>query len=130
MRTELLTFIKGLNVGTLAVSNDSPFEDGGVPLYLKNARTIYVDRAQTTSEPIVQTFQGVNVSNETTTVSVYISLDAKQLIANYDTIMSTLKTARDIEFAGIHRREVNVETEYEEDMLVTRLDFRFTKLLS
>lgn len=129
MRNELLTFIKSLNVGTLGVSSDIPFNDGGVPLYLKNARTIYVDRPQTTNEPFIQTLGGVNIGNETTSISVYYSLDAKQLIANYETILSNLKTAKDITtIEGINRRELDVNTEYEGDILVTQLEFRYIKI--
>lgn len=131
MRDEVLTFIKGLNLGTLAVANDLPFEDSGVPLYLKNARTVYVDRPQKATETFVRTLQGGAFSNETTTISVYFSLDAKLLIANYDSIIENLKTTKDIStITGINRREVDVQSEYQGDMMLTQVDFRFTKLLN
>jgi hypothetical protein len=131
MRDEVLSFIKGLNLGTLAVANDLPFEDSGVPLYLKNARTIYVDRPQKTSETFIRTLGGGAFSSETTTISIYFSLDAKLLIANYDSIVDTLKTTKDVTtIQGINRREVDVQSEYQGDILLTQIDFRFTKLLT
>jgi hypothetical protein len=129
MRQELLDYIKGLNIGTISVSNDLPFEDGGVPLYLKNAKTIYVDRPQRTSEPIIQTLNSLTISNETTLVSVYFSLDAKLLIANYESILTSLKAGKDVTtIQGVNRRECDITSEYEGDMLVTTLGFRFIRI--
>jgi hypothetical protein len=130
MRQELLDYIKGLNIGTINVSNDLPFEDGGVPLYLKNAKTLYVDRPQRTSEPFIRTFNSQTISNEVTSISVYFSLDAKLLIANYETILSSLKAGKDIAtIQGANQRECDVTTSYEGDMLVTTLEFRFIRII-
>lgn len=129
MRQELLDYIKGLNLTSLAVSNDLPFADGGVPLYLKNARTVYVDRPQVTSDPFIQTLGGVTIANETTSIAVYFTLDAKQLISNYETIITSLKAGKDITtISGVNRRECDISTEYEGDLLITTLEFRYIKI--
>jgi hypothetical protein len=131
MRDELLTFVKGLSLGTIAVSNDLPFDDGGTALYLKNAKRIYVDRPQKTTDAFIQTLDSTTINNETTTISVYFSTDAKQTLANYDTIVDALKTAKDITtITGINRREVDVSSEYEGDMMVTQIDYRYSKILT
>lgn len=130
MRQEIVDYIKGLNLNALSVSNDIPFEDGGVPLYLKNLKTIYVDRPQSTVDPFIQTLNSLTINNETTAISVYFSLDAKVLLANYDTIVSSLKAGKDIAtISGVNRRECAVSTDYEGDYLVTTLEYRFTKIL-
>lgn len=129
MRQELLDYIKGLNLTSIAVSNDLPYEDGGVPLHLKNVRTLYVDRPQTVSDPFIQTLNSITISNETTTISVFLALDAKQVIANYDSIVSSIKAGKDITtIQGINRRECDVVTEYVNDILVTTFEFRFIRI--
>lgn len=130
MRQELLDYIKGLNIGTISVANDLPFEDGGIPLYLKNAKTIYVDRPQKTTEPFIQTFNSQTISNEVTSISVYFSLDAKLLIANYEAILTSLRAGKDITtIQGVNRRECDITSVYETDMLVTTLEFRFIRII-
>jgi hypothetical protein len=76
----------------------------------------------------VSALDGLTVSNELATVRVVFSADAKSLPANYETLVSDLRLARDITLDGVYRREVDVKTDFEQDMLVTELELRFTKL--
>ena len=100
-----------------------------MPLYLKNPKQLYVDLDQITEEPIVQTLGGFSLNNEATTVSLYFTADAKQLPANYQSMVNSLRLGKDIVPAqGYTNRTVNVQTEYEEDMLLTRIDYTFSKI--
>ena len=129
MRQEIIDYCKNLSLGGFIVSNELPFNDSGQVLYLKNVKSIYVDIPQYTTEAIVRTLDALSISDEVTTVRLYFSADAKSLPANYDTLVSDLRLAKDTDtITGYARREVDVETEFTLDMLVTQLTFRFTKI--
>jgi hypothetical protein len=130
MRQQVLDYIKTLNLSGFKVSNELPFDAGGSPLYLKNPKTIYVNFAQTTAEPFITTLNGLNISNETTTVSVFFSTDAKLVPSNYDALVQQLKGAKNITtVGGVNRREVDVSTDYEGDLVVSEIDLRYIKLI-
>jgi len=129
MRQEILNYINGLALGSFTTSSDLPYDESGAPLYIKNVKKIYVDNEQTTVEPLVTALDGPVIDNEVTSVSIYFSADAKQLPANYDTLVSDLKKAKNITtVTGIHRREMDVETEYQGDLVINTLEIRFNKV--
>ena len=129
MRSDVLAYLKTVNLGSLSITNDLPFDDSGVALYLKNAKKVYVETDQVTSEPVVQTLGGVNISNESTSVSIYFTVDAKTLITNYDTIVSTLRSVKDnVNIDGVHTRTSEVSTEFVDDLLVTQTTITLTKI--
>ena len=131
MRTELLEYIQALNLGTVNVSAELPWTDSGVPLYLKNLKKVYIDVDNITAEPFIQALNGFNVSNEITSVRLYFACDAKILLPNYADIITELKAARNIStITGVQRRECDVSTTVENDVLVTEMEYRFTKLLT
>lgn len=129
MRQELLDYIGDQNLGSFILSQELPFTSSGTPLYVKNPKRIYVDRTQYTTEPIVLTLDGLNVSNEIASVRVYFSADAKQLPPSYDDALTSLRAGKDAQnITGYQRRECLVNTTFEEDLMITELEFRFTKL--
>lgn len=131
MRQEILDFFGTLNLGQFTVSTELPWDASGVALYLKNPKKIYVDRDQSSVENVITTFDGLTLDNETTSVSVYFAADAKQLPPGYDDLITDLKTAKDTEdIQGVSQRRVGVSSEFQDDMLVTTLEFTFTKLIN
>lgn len=129
MREDILTYIKTLSLGTFTVSDELPRDESGIPLYIKNPKKIYVDADQVSQEPIVQTLSGFDIHQEATTVSVYFTADAKTLPANYQSLVSSIKLGKDVQpTVGYTGRTVAVGTEFDTDMLVTRIDFTFSKL--
>lgn len=131
MRTQILAYVQALNLGTVTVSTELPWIDNDVPLYLKNLKKVYVSTDSVSIEPFIQTLTGVNISNEITSVTVFFACDAKVLLPNYDEIITDLKTAKDsVIIDGVQRRECDVSTTVENDVLVTELEYRFTKLLT
>lgn len=130
MRQEILDYINTLSLGGFLLTQELPWIDSGTTaLYLKNLKKIYVDIAQFENQPIIQTLNSVNINNETTIVRIYFACDAKQLPTNYDELVQDLKSAKDITTVdAIQRREVNVETVMESDMLVTTVEVRFTRI--
>lgn len=131
MRDEILTYVQSLNLGTVTVSTEVPWTDNDVPLYLKNLKKIYVDVDTIAVEPLITALNGLNIANETTSVRIYFANDAKVLLPNYSDIITDLKAAKDITtITGVQRRECDVTTAVDNDVLVTELEIRFIKLLT
>lgn len=129
MRTAVIDYIKTLDLGSFRIVSDAPYDENNQPLYLKNPKNIYVDFPQTSAEPFIQTLNGLNISNETTSVSVYLSTDAKLIPSNYESVVNQLKAAKNLTtIEGINRREVQVASEFENDLLVTTVELRYIKL--
>lgn len=129
MRQSVIDYLQGLNLGSFTIASEVPWTETGTELYLKNLRKIYVDVDAFTTEPVITTFTGLNLNNETTVVRVYFANDAKQLPSNYDDVVASIKAAKDVEStAGYTRREADVATSYESDRLVTEIELRYIKL--
>lgn len=130
MREEIISYIKTLSLGNFSISEELPREEGGIPLYIKNPRRIYVDKEEYDMVPIIQTLDGLDIHTEQTSVNVYFTADAKTLPANYSTLVSKLKLGKDInQTVGYTKRKVEVMTETDQDLLITRVNFKFSKLL-
>jgi hypothetical protein len=130
MRQELIDYIGTQNLGGFILSNELPYSSSGVPLYVKNAKRIYVDRTEYSNEPLIVTLDGTQVDSEIASVRVYFASDAKQLPPNYDTVVTALRAAKDTStITGVSRRECIISTTFEEDLLVTELEFRFTTII-
>lgn len=131
MRTEILENVQSLNLGTVTVSTELPWTDNGVALYQKNLKKVYIDIDNVTVEPFIQALNGLNISNEITSVRLYFACDAKVLLPNYNDIITELKAVKNITtITGVQRRECDVSTTTETDVLITELEYRFTKLLT
>lgn len=118
-----------MSLGTFSVSSELPYDQSGTALYLSNPKKIYVGNEQTSTEPLVSALDGPVIDNEVTTVSIYFSADAKQLPANYDTLVTNLKAAKNITtVTGIHRRELDAVTEFQGDLIVNSMEIRFNKV--
>lgn len=129
MRDELLKAIKQVQTPGIGTSMELPFDTGGNALYLKNPKQIYVDTEQTTEEPLIQTLSGCNVYTQSTVVRVFFAVDAKNKPASYASAISMLKTLKDsVEFPGATSRTVSVDTLYEGDLLVSEIEYEFTRI--
>lgn len=133
MRTAIYDYIDGLSAaqkGSFALSSELPYDTSGVPLYLKNFKRIYVDAAQVAQETAYDTLNSTGAVDEVTTVRVYFVTDAKVLPSNYDSLVSLIKDARlSADVSGVVQRLCQVTTRFEQDALVTELEFSFRKLI-
>lgn len=129
MRDLVYSFINDNLVTGFKLTDSLPWSKDGAPLYHKNKKTIYVDRPNTTQEPLFDTLDGMSAVEEITTVSVYVVTDAKTLPSNYEALVSAIQGGRvDATLtAGYTQRQTPVSTEYEDDTLVTQFDFTFSK---
>ena len=129
MRTDVIDYLQTQNFGTFIVSTELPFSESGVPLYIKNLKKVYVGVDQYIVEPIITTLSGVNITRDTVAVTVYLANDAKSLTPNYDEVVGLIRAAKDIlPTAGFNSREVDVQTSFDADKLVTQIELRFIKL--
>ena len=130
MRQQLIDYIGTQNLGGFILSQELPFSSSGVPLYQKNAKRIYVDRTQFSNEPLIVTMDGTQIDSEIASVRVYFASDAKQLPPNYDTVVTSLRAGKDTAtITGVSRRECIISSSFDEDLLITELEFRFTTII-
>lgn len=128
MRTELLNYLKDQKFKNFNVSDELPFTSSATALYMKNPKRIFVDLEQITSEPFLPTF-GTSVDAEVHSVRLYFTTDAKQLPSDYSTVVSSIRSGKNVTTdLPFFRREVTNSTTFENDVMVTEIEFRFTKL--
>jgi hypothetical protein len=131
MRQEVLDYINGLALGGYLLSEESPWRDNTIPLYIKNLKKIYVDNIEYLSEPLIATLGTLSINQQTQSTRIYFANDAKTVPSNYDTLVQDLILAKNIDLAdGTNRREADVRVSYENDVMVTEIEIRFTKLSS
>ena len=130
MRTEILDYFKANKVNGYTLTQELPWDTQGNPLYLKNFKYIYVDSDQIAQEPLIDVLNGAGIVNQITTVSTFITTDAKNQPSNYATMVSTFMNARlDTDIAGVTQRATQVSTEFIGDAQVTQFDFSFRQLI-
>ena len=128
MRTELLTYLKDQKFKNFNVSDELPFSSSNTVLYQKNPKRIYADVEQVTLEPLIQTF-GTPIDAEVHSVRLYFTTDAKQLPSDYSNVVSQIKAGKGVSTdEKFFRRECTTATSFENDLMITEFEFRFTKL--
>ena len=131
MRTVVYNYIKALGLKSVVLSNELPYQTNGQELYQKNKKTIYVDVARIQQNSAIDTLNGSGAVDETTTVSVYFVNDAKKLLPDYDNIVTQIKGARTaIGTEGNIQKLCQVAVSYDEDAMLTTLEFSFRKLIT
>lgn len=128
MRSELLAYLRDQKFKNFNVSDELPFTSSNTALYLKNTKRIYVDVEQASLEPFLQVF-GTPIDSEVFSVRLYFTTDAKQLPSDYNTVVSQIRSGKAVNSQErFFRREVTSQTTFENDLMVTEFEFRFTKL--
>ena len=129
MRTEIVNYIKGLNLGRFSLSEEYPRNESNQPLYTKNQRTLYVDAEAYTEEPLIQTLDSLKIHARTNSVTVYFSVDGKRVPNNYDDLVTLLRAGKDLgDTLGFQTSSVAVSTEYDQDLLITEIEYNFTNV--
>lgn len=128
MRSALITAISSVLPTGWTVSQELPYEASGVPIYTKNARRLYVDLAQRDQEQIAATLSGCEINQDVTTIPVSVICDAKALPANYDEMVTNIRSLVSEAWASPFRTTCAVATEYIDDMLLTTFEFRLQGL--
>jgi hypothetical protein len=129
MRTELIAYFKSLKLKNFGVTDELPFSNSATVMYLKNPKKIYTDLKQSTTEQVIAVLGNHGIFAEIHTVRVFFSTDAKNLPSDYETVVDQLRAGQDVTTATTYyRREVDTTTSFDGDLMITELEFRFTKL--
>lgn len=131
MRNSLIAYLKtqSATLNTVSVADELPWTKDGEPLYQKNFKKIYVDRENTAQDTLFNTLQGATIVNETTTVTAYLVVDAKNPLSNYDEIINLMRGARNqVEPEAKLDRIVNVTLTLEGDAQLAEFVFEFRKV--
>lgn len=128
MREEFIELLKKLDIVSYKVSEELPFSNSGIPMYLKNVKYIYVDNEINTIETLIPIMTGMNVENSVDTIRIYLSNDAKKLPPDYSTAISLIRNIKESITGNYYKRDVVTETNYENDVITTTFEFKFYKL--
>lgn len=130
MRQAIIDGISALSLGTFAVSSDLPWDAAGTPLYQKNFKVFYVDEPDSEESTLINVLNGSGaLATKTTTISVFVTVDAKQKPSNYDSLMDSVRDVKmTTEITGVRSRECDVITTFEADSMLTEFVFRFTEM--
>lgn len=122
------TLITGLtaNLATsnVSVSSELPFNSGGEPLYIKNKKHLYIDEDNSDVTELYGTLDGNEIYQTDTTVQAYLTIDAKNQIADIDSIVNVVVAER-LGVSGPHVKECEVSTEITLDYITYNFDFSF-----
>lgn len=128
IRTDLLanvtTQLSGTSVG---VSNELPWQSGGVPLYEKNMKKFYLSQPNKEIRQLHTTLDRSDVFETETTLTAYFTVDAKNEPTDIDTIVSKVLNSRN-SIAGQYINECEVTVEAEQDRNTYTFVYRFVKV--
>jgi len=122
------TLITGLTANlassNVSVSSELPFNSGGEPLYIKNKKYVYIDQDNIDVTELYGTLDGNEIYETETTVTAYLTVDAKNQPSDIDTIVNTVVAER-LGVSGPHIKECEVETEITLAYITYNFDYRF-----
>lgn len=130
MRALIIDLIQATDTGQLTLSQEFPYSADATPLYVKNLRKIYVDVMQMSRNQFLPTLDNNAVNNIINTIRVYFAQEARSN-ETYEDIVSNLigiKDHADIRALAYYNRNANAVTEYVDNILVTTIEYEFTKL--
>lgn len=128
MREEFIELLKKLDIVSYKVSEELPFSNSNIPMYIKNVKYIYVDNEISTIETLIPIMSGVNVEVDIQTIRIYLSNDAKKLPPDYNTLVSLIKNTKEDITGNYYKRDCVIENNYENDISVTTFEFKFYKI--
>lgn len=130
MRQAIIDGITALNLGTFTVSQELPWDAAGTPLYQKNLKVFYVDEPDSEESALINVLNPTgSLATKVSTVRVYVSADAKQQPANYDSLVEQVRAVKNTaDIVAVRSRECDIDRSFTADKLITEFVFRFTEL--
>lgn len=126
MRAELLTYLAANLTGTIKVSLEQPWSDGGQPLYSKNLRKVYLAEPITQMDSLIPVLNGADINQKVIRVRGFLETDAKNRNADLDSALTTLAQAKDITtITNSFRKEFDYTTSMSADKVLYELEYRF-----
>lgn len=125
IRDTLLANISASLVGnSVSTSSELPFISGGIALYEKNMKKLYLDSDQNNRVELFSTLDYNDVFQQEITVNAYLTVDAKNQPADLQTVIDKIVVSR-LSVADAYLRECGVTNEYTEDRITYTFEFRF-----
>jgi len=129
MRTELLTYLTANLTGTIKTSQELPFQEGTNPLYMKNARRVYLDEPYIEEDSLLPTLGSLNINERITIIRWFLTMDAKNRNADLDSALTILGSAKDITtITGVYKRLFDYTITIDADRVVYEGQYRFYNL--
>jgi hypothetical protein len=128
MRTQLLAYLTQALTGSIKVSEELPFEQGTVPLYLKNLRRVYLAEPERQQEQLVATLD-TDINQTITRVAGYLTVDAKNRNPDIDSALQVLGQAlNQTTISNSFRKEFDYTTTIQDDTVTYEFEYRFYTL--
>jgi hypothetical protein len=125
MRTQLLAYLTQALTGSIKVSEELPFEQGTVPLYLKNLRRVYLAEPERQQEQLVATLD-TDINQTITRVAGYLTVDAKNRNPDIDSALQVLGQAlNQTTISNSFRKEFDYTTTIQDDTVTYEFEYRF-----
>lgn len=129
MRTALLSYLTANLTGTIKVSQEQPFDQGGQALYLKNMRRVYLQEEYTEQDQLVPVLDDTDIMQKITYVKGFLATDAKNRNSDLDQALTVLANARTgANISGSFRKEFDYTTTIDNDVLLYEFEYRFYTL--
>ena len=129
MRTELLDYLTANLTGTIKVSQEQPFDQGGQALYLKNMRRVYLQEEYTEQVQLVPVLNAADIMQKITYVKGFLATDAKNRNSDLDQALTVLTNARTgANIPSSFRKEYDFVTTIDNDVLLYEFEYRFYTL--
>lgn len=129
MRTELLTYLTAQLTASIKTSEELPWQEGTNPLYIKNARRVYLDEPYTEQSEFLPTLGSLTINTRVTIVRWFLSMDAKNRNTDLDSALTILGSAKDITtITGVWQRQFDYTVTIDNDRVIYEGEYRFTNL--
>ena len=129
MRTELLTYLTAQLTASVKTSEELPWQEGTNPLYIKNARRVYLDEPYTEQSEFLPTLGSLTINTRVTIVRWFLSMDAKNRNTDLDSALTILGSAKDITtIVGVWQRQFDYTVTIDNDRVIYEGEYRFTNL--
>jgi len=120
--TQITTNLSGHS--NISISQELPFDSGGIPLYNKNMNVVYVDEQDIVVEQLYRTLDQGDVNQTTTTVNAYLSTDAKNQFNDINTVVANLLIARNV-VTNVTDSNSDYESEITDDVITYTFEYNF-----
>ena len=121
LKSNLDVSLSGSNV---SVSSELPYIVGGETLYNKNMKKLYLDEDNVSKTELIQCLNDFDLIETETTVTGFLSVDAKNQPGDIDTIIANIIDSRN-SISNQTIRECEMTTENTDDVITYTFDFRF-----
>jgi len=121
LKSNLDVSLSGSNV---AVSSELPYTVGGETLYNKNMKKLYLDEDNISKTELINCLDNNDVIETETTVTGFLSVDAKNQPGDIDTIVANIINSRNA-ISSQMIKECEMTTENTDDVITYTFDFRF-----